>query len=213
MKIKWLGHAAFLISSDKGTRIITDPYGLDERLSYSEIREPADIITVSHDHFDHGNVAAVSGNPEIVREAGEVKGIKFDGVLTYHDDALGNERGSNIVFCFKVDGMRICHLGDLGHKLTEDQTNQTGNVDILLIPVGGFFTIDAETATQVCGQLKPKVIIPMHFKNDRCDFPISGVDEFLRGKSNVKKLDTSEVEFQAGKLPPATEILVLQPAL
>ena len=211
MKIKWLGHAAFLLSSDKGIKIITDPYALDERLSYSEIKELADIVTVSHDHFDHSNVTTVLGNPEIVREAREVRGIKFDSVLTYHDDAQGNEKGNNTIFCFKVDGIRICHLGDLGHKLTENQIKQIGNVDILLIPVGGFFTIDAAIATQVCGQLNPRVIIPMHFKNDRCDFPISGVDEFLRGKSNVKQLDTSEIEFQAGELSYTTEIIVLKP--
>ena len=213
MKIKWLGHAAFVISSIKGMKIFTDPYAPDERLSYGEINEPADIVTVSHDHSDHNNVVAVSGNPEIVREASDVKGIKFDSVLVSHDDAQGKERGSNTIFCFDIDEIRICHLGDLGHKLSENQIAQVGKVDVLLIPVGGFYTIDAATATRVCNQTKPKIIIPMHFKNSKCDFPISGVDEFLKGKPNVRQLDTSEVEFQARELPDNTEIIVLKSAL
>ena len=213
MKIKWLGHAAFMISSDKGIKIITDPYAPDERLSYGEITEPADIVTVSHGHFDHSNVVAVSGNPEIVKKASEVKGIKFSSVLVSHDDAQGKERGSNTIFCFEVDGIKICHLGDLGHELTETQIARVGEVDVLLIPVGGFYTIDAAAATLICSQIKPNIIIPMHFKNSKCDFPISTVNEFLQGKPNVKQLDTSEVEFQAREFPGNTEIIVLKSAL
>ena len=213
MKIKWLGHASFLITSDTGLKIITDPYATDDRLRYGEIKESADIVTVSHDHHDHGNVAAVRGNPEVVRGSTEVKGIEFRGIPTYHDDSYGANRGSNTIFCFEVDGINICHLGDLGHPLSNEQAADIGKVDVLLIPVGGFFTIDVPTASIVCDQLKPKAIIPMHFKNDRCQFPISGVDEFLRGKPNVNRLATSEVEFKPGELPASTQIMVLPPAL
>jgi len=101
----------------------------------------------------------------------------------------------------------------LGHSLGDKEVKELGKVDILLIPIGGYFTIDAKVASQVCDSLKPKVIIPMHFKNDRCAYPISGVDEFLRGKSGVERLNTSEVEFRPGKLPSSTQILVLKPAL
>ena len=213
MKIKWLGHATFLITSDNGTKIITDPYATGDNLNYGEINESADIITVSHDHLDHNNVAVVSGNPEVVKRTTQIKGIKFKATPTYHDDASGEKRGSNIIFCFEVDGINICHLGDLGHPLGDKQAAELGKVDVLLIPVGGFYTIDATVAGQVCGQLKPRVIIPMHFKNDKCDFPISDVEEFLRGKRNVSQLNTSEVEFKAGELPAATQIMVLVPAL
>ena len=213
MKIKWLGHSSFLITSDAGTRIITDPYGKDDRLHYDEIKESADIVAVSHDHFDHGNVAAVGGNPEIVRGTTEAKGIKFKGIPTYHDDAEGSKRGNNTILCFDVDGVKVCHIGDLGHPLSEEQLNEVGKIDVLLIPVGGNFTIDAVAASKLCDQLNPGVIIPMHFKNDRCNFPITGVDEFLKGKSNVSRLDANEVEFQAGKLPANTQITVLKPAL
>ncbi len=215
MKIKWLGHASFLITSDAGTKIITDPYVTGGGLSYGEIKESADVVTVSHEHGDHNNVAAVGGNPEVVKEVApvELKGIKFNGIPTYHDSAGGKERGNNIIFCFEVDGMRVCHLGDLGHQLGDKEVTELGKVDILLIPVGGFFTIDANVATEVCSKLTPKVVIPMHYKNERCVFPIAGVDEFLQGKTGVSKLDASEVEFKPGELPDTTQIIVLKPAL
>jgi len=215
MKIKWLGHASFLITSDAGTKIITDPYVAGGGLRYGEIEESADIVTVSHGHGDHNNVAAVQGNPAVVKEVApvELKGIKFNGIPTYHDSAGGKERGNNIIFCFEVDGMRVCHLGDLGHQLGDKEVAELGKVDILLIPVGGFFTIDASVATEVCSKLTPRVIIPMHYKNDRCVFPIAGVDEFLQGKAGVSRLDASEVEFKPGELPATAQIIVLKPAL
>jgi L-ascorbate metabolism protein UlaG (beta-lactamase superfamily) len=217
MKIKWLGHASFLITSEAGTKIITDPYASgDMGLNYGEIKETADIVTVSHGHGDHNNVAAVKGNPKVIKETTpvDIKGIKLSGISTYHDDSGGSKRGGNIIFCFVVDGIRICHLGDLGHPLTGRQIAEIGKPDILFIPVGGNFTIDAKAATQVCDKLTPKVIIPMHYKNERCPtFPVAGVDEFLRGKQNVSKSDASELDFTREKLPATTQIIVLKPAL
>ena len=213
MKIKWLGHASFMITSETGTKIITDPYVTTENLNYGEIKESADIVTVSHEHSDHNNVSAVRGSPEVVRGTAKVKGIEFKGIPTYHDDAKGEQRGSNTIICFEVDEVRVCHLGDLGHQLNDKQVAGLGSVDILLIPVGGNYTIDAKVASQLCDRLKPKVIIPMHFKNDRCAFPLAGVDEFLQGKEGVSRLDTSEVEFKQGELPATTKIVVLKPAL
>ena len=215
MKLKWLGHASFMITSDAGTKIITDPYVTGGNLNYGEIKESADIVTVSHEHGDHSNVAAVRGNPEVVRGTVpvEIKGIKFNGVPTKHDDAGGSKRGNNTIFCFEVDGVRVCHLGDLGHQLGDKEIAALGKVDVLLTPVGGFFTIDAKVATEIGSKLAPKVIIPMHYKNDRCDFPISGVDEFLQGKEGVSRLDASEVEFRQGELPAPTQIIVLKSAL
>ena len=215
MKVKWLGHASFLITSDTETNIITDPYATGGGLSYGEITELADIVTVSHEHADHNNVTAVRGKPEVVREIGtnRAKGIEFKGIASHHDETGGRQRGNNIIFCFEVDGIRVCHLGDLGHQFSDKQASDLGEIDILLIPVGGYYTIDAKVATQVCNQLKPKVIIPMHFKNNKCSFPITGVDEFLKGKEGVQKLNASEVEFKQVELPPTTQIIVLQPAL
>ena len=213
MKIKWLGHASFMITSDTGIKIIADPYVTGGDLSYGEIRESADIVTVSHEHDDHNNVAAVQGNPEAVRRTTKIRGIEFKGTPTYHDDAGGKLRGSNTILCFEVDGVRVCHLGDLGHQLSDKQVAELGKVDILLIPVGGVYTIDAKVATGVCNQLKPNVIIPMHYKNDKCGFPIAGVDRFLQGKESVSRLDATEAEFKPGALPATTQVVVLKPAL
>ena len=215
MNIRWLGHATFMISSDDGTRIITDPYTTGGKLSYGEIQETADIVTVSHNHGDHNNAGAVRGNPAIVDQTGitEVKGITFQGVPTAHDDAGGAQRGNNIIFCFEADGVRVCHLGDLGHMLDDKQAADLGQIDILLIPVGGYYTIDAQVATQVADKLAPKLVIPMHFKTEKCGLPITGVDEFLQGKTNVTRLEVSEAEFHAEHLPTSTQIVVLEPAL
>jgi len=213
MKIKYLGHAAFMITSDTGTRIITDPYGARDDLRYGEIQESADIVTVSHEHFDHNNVATVRGNPEVVRGTAKVKGIEFKGIACCHDDAGGQQRGENTILCFEVDGIRVCHLGDIGHQLSDKQVTEIGKVDILVVPVGGFYTVDAKVASQICDALSPKVIIPMHFKTEKNDFPITGVDEFLRGKEGIRRLGTSEAEFKPGELPTITQIIVLEPAL
>ena len=143
MKIKWLGHASFLITSDAEIKILTDPYTTGGGLSYGKIQESADIVTISHEHSDHNNVATVRGNPEVVRGTitAEVKGIKFKGIPTYHDDAGGELRGNNAIICFEVDGIRVCHLGDLGHQLSDKQVAELGRIEILLIPVGVFIPL------------------------------------------------------------------------
>jgi L-ascorbate metabolism protein UlaG (beta-lactamase superfamily) len=213
MKIKYLAHAAFLITSDAGVRIVTDPYATSPGIKHGEIKETADIVTVSHEHGDHNNTGAVRGNPKVVRSGGEVKGIKIRAIPTAHDDKGGSQRGKNTIFCFEVDGVNICHAGDLGHTLSEEQVKAIGKVDVLMIPVGGFFTIDAKTATKVGEQLKPRIIIPMHYKTEKLEFPITGADEFTKGKSNVTKVNSSEIDLKAGALPTPTQIMVLKQSL
>ena len=215
MKIKWLGHASFLITSRDGLKVITDPYAVGGGIDYAPIRESADVVTVSHDHGDHNNVSTVQGKPQVVKGAGTkvVKGIEFKGVATCHDSSQGKQRGNNTVFCFTLDEVKLCHLGDLGHLLSPGQVSEIGAVDILFVPVGGFFTIDAAEASQVCDQLKPRMIIPMHFKTPKCAYPITSVDDFLKGKRNVRKMPGSEVAVEKEKLPSATEVVVLEPAL
>ena len=211
MRIKYLAHACFLITSAGGTRIITDPYTTTPHFRHGEIAEAADIVTVSHEHGDHNNTAAVRGNPVVLRESAEIKGINFIAVPGWHDDVKGSKRGSNVMFSFEVDGMRIAHLGDVGHVLNEAQLTGLGRVDVLMVPVGGFFTIDAAAATEVCRQLDPRVIVPMHFRTKLGLQEIAGAEEFLRGKTGVERQDTSEVELET--LPPAARIIVLKPAL
>jgi len=215
MKIKWLGHACFLITSQDGTKIITDPYAVGGGINYSPIEETADVVLVSHGHADHDNVSAMRGKPEVVKGSSTktAKGIQFKGVATYHDASQGKQRGNNTVFCFSLDDIKLCFLGDLGHVLSPEQVDAIGGVDILFIPVGGFFTIDAGEAGQVCQQLAPKVIIPMHFKTPKCGYPIATVDDFLKNKKGVREANSSEIESNSGELPATTEIVVLKPFL
>jgi len=215
MIVKWLGHSCFLIISKDGVRIITDPYTVGGDISYSPIEEAADIVVVSHEHADHNNVSAVRGKPEVVRGSGTktAKGIQFRGIATYHDASQGRERGRNTVFCFNIDDIKLCHLGDLGHLLSPGQIKEIGDIDILFIPVGGFYTIDAAEASRVCDQLNPRVIIPMHFKTPKCAYPIADVTNFLKGKKDVRKVDSSEAEFELEKLLSTREIVVLKPTL
>ena len=134
MKIEWLGHACFLITSDSGAKIINDPYAyLGLGLKYDKIAESADVVTKSHGHGDHNAVGEVNGNPKIVGSAGKTQaaGIGITGVACYHDESQGSQRGDNIIFCFEIDGMRLCHLGDLGHMLSDKQVSDIGQVDVL----------------------------------------------------------------------------------
>lgn len=217
MEIRWLGQSAFLITSEEGAKIITDPYktGMFVGLRYGRIEEAADIVTVSHRDPDHNNVAAVSGNPQVVKGVGtfEAKGIEFRGIASYHGLSVSRLKRSNTIFCFTVDDVMVCHLGDLGHQLSDEQVAEIGEVDVLFIPVGGRFTIDGAGASRVINTLKPRVAIPMHYKTDRCLFPLTKVDPFLEGKTNVKRLATAEVEFKKEELPSPTEIVVLEHAL
>jgi L-ascorbate metabolism protein UlaG (beta-lactamase superfamily) len=218
MKIKWYGHAAFMITSEQGVKIITDPYesgGLGGQISYGPIKDQADIVSISHDHADHNYIKSLPGSPEMAKSSGSqtMKGIPIKGIPTYHDSSRGSERGANTIFTFFVDGIRICHLGDLGHILSNKDLAEIGPVDILLIPVGGYFTIDPKEATKVAEQIKPRVLIPMHFKTNKCGLPIVPAEAFLKGKSNQKRPKVSEMSFEKKTLPQQMEIIVLEHAL
>jgi L-ascorbate metabolism protein UlaG (beta-lactamase superfamily) len=205
MKIKWLAHSSFLITSEGGKKIITDPYSVGGGINYTSINEFADIVTISHDH----------GDPLIIKGNGtrDVGSIKIRGIASKHDESEGSKRGKNTIFCFSVDGINSCHLGDLGHSLGDKQIDDIGSVDILFIPVGGYYTIDTSQATAICKFLHPKITIPMHYKTSKCDYPISTVEEFLTDKENVRTLNSSEAEFKKDNLPVKPEILVIKHAL
>ncbi len=215
MTIKFLGHACFLITSSSGVRIITDPYepgGFGGQIGYGPITDAADVVLVSHDHADHNYVQGVAGNPTVVEGRQSAAGISFEVTNSFHDDTGGSQRGPNRIFTFEVDGIRLCHLGDLGHTLTKEQVNSIGSVDVLLVPVGGTFTIDAQGADQVIEQLQPSVVIPMHYKTAKVELPIAEVDNFLAGKDNVERPESSSVELSAEDIGLEQRIIVLLPA-
>ena len=215
MKVKFLAHASFLITTNNGTKIITDPYKagcFNNTLGYKPINESADIVLISHDHDDHNCVSEVTGQPKIIKEVGSkaVKDVKISGIGSYHDTQKGTQRGNNIIFVIEADGLRIVHLGDLGHGLSKEEYEKIGNVDVLLVPVGGYFTINEKVATEIMNGTNPKILIPMHYKTSVLDFPIAEVDDFLKDKKNVKRFGNSEIEVTKETLPKTPEIWVLK---
>ena len=212
MEINWLGHSCFRLKGSRAT-VITDPYSQD--IGYSLGKVTANVVTVSHQHPGHSDVSQIGGEPKAVTGPGEyeISGVLIIGMPSYHDENRGEKRGKNTIYLMEFDEITICHLGDLGHSLSTNQAEELDNVDILLLPVGGFYTIDAKVATEVCNQLKPRVIIPMHYKTEKGLAGISGVEGFLSGKASVSRPDSSQAEFKPGELPATVQIIVLKPAL
>jgi L-ascorbate metabolism protein UlaG (beta-lactamase superfamily) len=213
MKIKWNGHACFTITADNGAVIVTDPYdpaAYGGVLAYDMVKDRTDIALVSHDHLDHNHVSGLTGSPVVLRKSGKAKGLEIKGLEVCHDETGGKERGANTIFSFAVDGIRICFTGDLGHRLSADQIRSVGPVDVLLIPVGGTFTLDAKGAVDVAKSLNARLIIPMHFKTEKCQLPISSAESFLELMPNVKRKNQSEINLSLETIPAKdTEVWVL----
>jgi len=217
MKFTFLGHASFLIETKDGVRIITDPYkpgSYDNAVGYDPITEEADIITVSHEHDDHNYTKGIKGNPEIVKGSGkkDVKGIKISGFDCYHDQEKGAQRGTNVIFVFEAEGMRVAHLGDLGHVLGDDLARTIGKIDILLMPVGGFYTIDAGEGWEVVKKINPRIVIPMHFKTEKLGFPIAKVTDFAFDAKDADWTEKSIYEISKEDLPEELRVVILDPS-
>lgn len=202
MDITWHGQSCFTIKGKTAT-VVVDPFG-DIGLRIPKLT--ADILLISHDHFDHSNRSAVSGDPYVVDVPGEYEshGVMIEGLPTYHDDKSGADRGRNTVFSFSLNGVHFVHLGDLGHVLSNDDVERLGDVDVLFVPVGGHFTIDAKAAVEVIKQLQPRVVIPMHYKIEglSANLPIAGVNDFLKEVgSQPKQLEQANWKFKPADLP------------
>lgn len=207
MLIKWLGHASFLLESS-GMKLLTDPF--NAKIGYQICDEKVDIVTVSHEHWDHNAVDTLSGNPRVIRRTGSfaVNGINILGIGSYHDTKQGKQRGSNIMYKISSENLDVLHLGDLGHVLTDRQLKEIRNVDIVLIPVGGTYTLDAEAAWEVVEQLQPSIIIPMHFLTpDVILKELAPVEAFLAKFPRVIKKPFLEISKEA--LTPETRLIVL----
>jgi L-ascorbate metabolism protein UlaG (beta-lactamase superfamily) len=210
----WHGHSCFELQG-KSVTIVIDPF---KGIGIPEPKAAADIVLVSHSHRDHNNVKPVLGSEGQVLEnfvgSKEVKDVTVKGVAAFHDNAMGSRRGKNSIYAFGLDGIQFCHLGDLGHELPSSTVDDLGKVDVLFVPVGGFFTIGPETATKVCDQLKPKMILPMHYRmpglRARVMFGfLKTVDDFLKGKNNVERIKGASVNIDENELPKETKIIVL----
>lgn len=210
MEITFFGQASFKIKG-KGATVVTDPF--DDSIGIKYPKVSADIVTVTHGHFDHNASAKVEGNPFVIQGPGEyeVKGVEVVGVASFHDNKKGEERGHNTIYNIKIDKINIAHLGDLGQEsLSNEQIEEIGNVDILLIPVGGYFTIDGAQAAKIVAQLEPKIVIPMHFKDVQTKIEqLESVEKFLKemGKENVESL--AKLVITAEKLPEEAQVALL----
>ena len=184
MQITWYGHSCFLLTSESGYSILTDP--CDQETGYELHVLTCDAVSISHEHHDHNCLAIVSGTPTILRTPGEhcAGDIRVTGFASYHDDAQGARRGENIVFLYEIDGLRALHLGDLGHMLSDELIQKIGNVDVLFAPIGGVFTINAKTATELADRLNARVLIPMHYKTPALHFNIEGLEPLLAANVN-----------------------------
>lgn len=218
MKIKWYGHAAFQITTDEGVRVIIDPYesgAFGGALSYGKITDEAEIVLTSHDHDDHNYTKDIKGNYKHINKAGAYseRGLEIEALPCYHDPSKGKERGNNLIFVIDDGKLRIAHMGDIGHILAQDTVKKMGRIDILLLPIGGFYTIDSGEAGKIMQDINPKITVPMHYKTPKCDFPIAGVDAFTEGRKGVRTINSYEVEVKKDDLPKEPEIVVMRYAL
>lgn len=213
MEIIYLGHASFRLRGKNAT-LVTDPYDPVIGLKFPK-HTAADIVTVSHPHGDHSTVSQVEGNPYIVKGPGEyeIKGVGVVGHTTFHDEEKGVSRGGNTVYRIEMDGINIAHLGDLGHVLSSDQVDELDGVDVLLIPVGGFHTIDAAKAVTIIKEIEPSIVIPMHYGRPELDQKMFGslspVSVFLKeiGKDVVPQ---TKLTVTKDKLPGEMQVVVLE---
>jgi L-ascorbate metabolism protein UlaG (beta-lactamase superfamily) len=215
--MKWLGHSCFYFTSPKGVRVLTDPF--DRGVPYPPVSAECDVVTASHSHSDHYGLQGVKGSPKVllgvdkdtkqVRPIHETVGdVSFRTVASDHDDQGGSKRGKNAIFVIDFAGLKVIHLGDLGHELSEATVQEIGECDVLCVPVGGFYTIGGKTAARVARALNPRVVVPMHFKTSyTAPWPISGPEEFLETQKGVRNVG-NEVALDKGALPPKGEVWV-----
>jgi L-ascorbate metabolism protein UlaG (beta-lactamase superfamily) len=206
LQIRWHGHSCFEIKDD--ITLVTDPHD-GKSIGIPAPNIEGDIILVSHDHYDHNSVKTVEKiGSKVVRDERKrnIYNVVIRGIKTYHDENFGDSRGENIIFKFFIDDINFCHLGDLGHILEEDIAEKIGDVDILFIPVGGNFTIDANYAWKIVNLIKPSIIIPMHYKIGGLSLPIDTLDKFLE-TSIFKILKVgNEIDFEKADIPNESEI-------
>lgn len=191
MKITWLGQSSFLIEDKRGVKLITDPF--DPTIGYDVYSGSADVVLISHHHFDHDYTKMIKGNPDILDKVGnfQLKDIPISGFASYHDEVKGAKRGLNTIYVFEMDGLRLCHLGDIGYVPSPDEIEKLGKIDVLFIPVGGNFTINGKQAAEIAKLINSHIVIPMHYKTPKLTLPLASVEEFISCMKNAEKVNNS----------------------
>lgn len=210
MKLQWFGHSFFMVTSENEKKVVFDPF--DETVGYPIPDLAANVVCVSHSHSDHNNVRIIGGKPEIIQQAGLYvrDGYRIRGFISYHDRKLGKERGGNLVYRLEMDGMTVIHTGDLGMLPGNDEIEAWKPLDILMVPVGGIYTINGQDAQNLIELLHPKIVIPMHYRTHFIHFELYPVEDFSRHYSNVKAIPGAKVDIVQEDLPKSTEIWVFQ---
>jgi L-ascorbate metabolism protein UlaG (beta-lactamase superfamily) len=209
MQITWYGHSCFRLRGRSGT-VVADPYGPD--IGYKLPRIRADIVTVSHDHPDHANVKALRGKPTIISGPGEyeIKGIFVIGIPAYSRGTAKTPGIQNTVYLLNLEGVTVCHLGDLRRVPTQSQVEELGDVDVLLIPVGDGTTLGAAKASEVISLLEPRIVIPMHYKTELLrGLELAPVDQFLKEMGVKESAPQDELKITKGGLPSETQVVVM----
>lgn len=212
MKIQWLGHSCFRLTESTGTAVITDPFK-PSAVGYGMAYLPCDAVTISHSHTDHNYLEGVKGHPLVIDTVGnhDFKGISVSGIQSFHDNEEGKQRGKNVVYRFSLDGVIVCHLGDIGEACSPELVEQILPVNVLLLPIGGNYTVDAEEAKEYVKHIMPDVVIPMHYKTKSCEIDIDRLDNFLKlfEDENIHHTHETELEFDRADFDgESTKIIV-----
>lgn len=208
MEITWLGHACFRIKTTHGI-VITDPFPPD--MGYTMGKITPRIVTVSHDHHDHNYTQGIQGEFKVINRPGEyeISNILIFGIAAYHDAEQGKQRGKNVMYRIETDDLSICHLGDLGHQLSAAQVEQLQNCDILMVPVGGVYTLNGTGAAEIVRQITPKVVIPMHYKTPALKMELETADRFLQEMGATAAVPQPKLNITKSNIPETTQVVVL----
>ena len=215
--ITFNGHSCFTIRTNSGQTIVIDPFD-PETTGLKLPKLTADLVLSTHSHPDHNffkGVIGVTGEPFRVTGPGEyeVAGSLIHGINSYHDESKGSERGRNTIYIINIEGVNICHMGDFGQKkLTETQLEDLGDVDILLIPVGGIFTIDAKDAIEVIAQIEPRMVVPMHYMEDSLKYDLGTLEEFIKQMGLLQVEPVKKITAKKDRLPEELQVMVMERA-
>ena len=219
LTLRWFGHAFYFLTSSEGVRVALDPFG---EIGYPMPEVAADVVTLSHEHQDHNGADRLAGSPVVLRGLStggvdwnpisySLKDVRITAVPAYHDDVEGRKRGLNTIFIVDTGGLRLAHLSDIGHTLSEATLEAMGRIDILLVPVGGTFSIDGRQAKEIMSRLRPRITVPIHYKTPvTAAWPIEDESAFLEGLENVRRLDTLTVSLTPETLPAQPEVWVMR---
>jgi L-ascorbate metabolism protein UlaG (beta-lactamase superfamily) len=208
--ITWLGHSCFRIRGNQAI-IITDPF--PPNIGYTLGKQTVDIVSISHPNPGHSYNEGIMGEYRLVKGPGEyeIAGVLILGLTTYHDAVKGQSKGKNTIYLFEVDGVTICHLGDIGHVLGDEEVEEMGNVDILMVPVGGVSTINASMAAETVRKLEPKIVLPMHYKTPKTNRELDPVDNFLKEMGQTSVEPRPKLTVSKSNLPLVMQVVVLTP--